>query len=152
MSESLARKNLLTIGASRGLGYARTEEYLRLGWHVVATGRAGSVKRLQDLVTKCAGNLEVETVDMNLADEVAALHARVRARRFDLLIVNAGIHARDGDQCAEPNAPGGIISGPRHADWNHRHHVLRSRQCCQQQVRGLRGLSRKQSWAQYPDA
>jgi NAD(P)-dependent dehydrogenase (short-subunit alcohol dehydrogenase family) len=49
MSASLTQKSLLIIGASRGPGYALTEEYLRLGWHLVATGRRGSVKGLQDL-------------------------------------------------------------------------------------------------------
>src|SRR5580692_3217101 len=100
MSASLTQKSLLIIGASRGLGYALTEEYLRLGWHVVATGRGGSVKGLQDLLKQSAGHLEVETVDMNLAEEVAALHARLRARRFDLLLVNAGVKNADHETIA----------------------------------------------------
>jgi len=101
MSASLTQQSLLIIGASRGLGYALTEEYLRLGWHVVATGRAGSAKGLRDLLTKSAGHLEVETVDMNLAEEVAALHARLRARRFDLLLVNAGVKNADHETIAD---------------------------------------------------
>ena len=32
-------KQLLLIGASRGLGFALAEEYLKRGWHVVATER-----------------------------------------------------------------------------------------------------------------
>src|ERR1700722_11498695 len=101
MSESLARHSLLIIGASRGLGYALTEEYLRLGWHVVATGRADSVNNLQDLLAKSAGHLEVESVDMNLPQEVAALHARLGAQRFDLLIVNAGVKNADHETIAD---------------------------------------------------
>ena len=34
-----ATKKLLLIGASRGLGFALAEEYLKRGWHVVATER-----------------------------------------------------------------------------------------------------------------
>jgi short-subunit dehydrogenase len=100
MSESSTRKSLLIIGASRDLGYALTEEYLRLGWHVVATGRAGSVKRLQGLMSKGAGHLEVQTVDMNLPPQVAALHARLRSRQFDLLIGNAGVKNADHETVA----------------------------------------------------
>lgn len=37
-------KQVLLIGASRGLGLALAEEYLKRGWHVVAT------ERVQDLV------------------------------------------------------------------------------------------------------
>jgi NAD(P)-dependent dehydrogenase (short-subunit alcohol dehydrogenase family) len=99
--EPSTQKNLLIIGASRGLGYALTEEYLRLGWRVVATGRAGSVKALQNLVTKSAGHLEAQTVDMNLPEEVAALHLRLRTRQFDLLIVNAGVKNADHETIAE---------------------------------------------------
>jgi NAD(P)-dependent dehydrogenase (short-subunit alcohol dehydrogenase family) len=101
MSEPSTQKSLLIIGASRGLGYALTEQYLRLGWHVVATGRIGSMKTLLDLMPKSAGRLEVETVDMNLLDEVAALHARLRTRQFDLLIVNAGVKNADHETIAD---------------------------------------------------
>ena len=82
---------LLLIGASRGLGYAMAEEYLRRGWRVVATVRAGSRTKLHDLAANFAGQLEVETVDINAPDQVAALRARLAERRFDVLFVNPGV-------------------------------------------------------------
>src|ERR1700678_4400817 len=79
----------LIIGASRGLGYALVEEYLRRGWHVVATQRGSARTRLHGLVAGYAGRLEIESVDINDPDQVAALRGRLVARRFDLLFVNA---------------------------------------------------------------
>jgi NAD(P)-dependent dehydrogenase (short-subunit alcohol dehydrogenase family) len=38
----LPTKTLILIGASRGLGYAMADEYLKRGWHVVATERKGA--------------------------------------------------------------------------------------------------------------
>jgi len=42
MQEATAQKTILIVGASRGLGFAMVEEYLRRGWRVIATGRTGS--------------------------------------------------------------------------------------------------------------
>jgi NAD(P)-dependent dehydrogenase (short-subunit alcohol dehydrogenase family) len=42
MATQAPDKSLLLIGASRGLGYAMAEEYLKLGWTVVATARKES--------------------------------------------------------------------------------------------------------------
>ena len=45
------RQNLLIIGASRGLGHALAAEYLKKGWKVVGTVRAGRARTmLRDLV------------------------------------------------------------------------------------------------------
>ena len=43
-------KQLLLIGASRGLGFALTEEYLKRGWHVVATERSRATSKLHELL------------------------------------------------------------------------------------------------------
>ena len=45
-----SNKQLLLIGASRGLGFALAEEYLKRGWHVVATERVGATSRLHNLL------------------------------------------------------------------------------------------------------
>src|SRR5271166_358973 len=42
MPTSTLEKRLLLFGASRGLGLAIAEEYLKLGWRLVATVRSGS--------------------------------------------------------------------------------------------------------------
>ena len=94
-------KRLLLIGASRGLGFAFAEEYLKRGWQVVATGRTKSSSQLQSLVEASAGRLEIETVDVNHSDQVASLRARLAARKFDLLFINAGVKNDDRETIAD---------------------------------------------------
>jgi len=52
MPNSSSTKTVLIIGASRGLGYAMAEEYLKHGWSVVGTVRGESRTRLHDLAAK----------------------------------------------------------------------------------------------------
>lgn len=87
----MARKNLLLIGASRGLGLAMAEEYLKRGWHVVATERDPGKSGLHQLAGDHAGRLEIETVDIVESDQVTALRARLASTMFDMLFVNAGV-------------------------------------------------------------
>ncbi len=84
-------KTILLIGASRGLGYAMAAEYLKHGWNVVATVRGTARTPLHDLADKSDGRVEIETVDINEPDQVAALRARLSGRVFDTLFVNAGV-------------------------------------------------------------
>ncbi len=75
MSPLSSDKKLLLVGASRGLGFALTEEYLKRGWHVVATGRVGNTSQLHRLLEASDGRLEIETVDIVYPDQIAALRA-----------------------------------------------------------------------------
>ena len=90
-----SNKKLLLIGASRGLGFALAEEYLKRGWHVVATERDSTTSKLHDLLRAAQGRLEIATVDITDPDQVVALRARLASRQFDMLFVNAGIGTRD---------------------------------------------------------
>src|ERR1700737_2578382 len=90
-----SNKNLLLIGGSRGLGFALAEEYLKRGWHVVATERVRTTSKLHDLLGNAEDRLEIETVDINYPDQVAALRARLASRKFDILFVNAGVGTRE---------------------------------------------------------
>jgi NAD(P)-dependent dehydrogenase (short-subunit alcohol dehydrogenase family) len=90
-----SNKKLLLIGASRGLGFALAEEYLKRGWHVVATERDSATSKLHDLLRAAQGRLEIATVDITYPDQVAALRARLASRQFNMLFVNAGIGTRD---------------------------------------------------------
>jgi len=92
---------LLIIGASRGLGLAIAQEYLDRGWSVVATVRNAAKTALDDLVGPAGGRLEIETVDIDHPDQVAALHARLASRRFDMLFVNAGVKNDDRETIAD---------------------------------------------------
>jgi len=87
-------KTLLLIGASRGLGFALAEEYLKRGWHVVATERNRATSQLHRLLETSGGRLEIENVDI-YPDQVAALRTRLASRKFDMLFVNAGIGIRE---------------------------------------------------------
>jgi len=93
-------RNLLLIGASRGLGYAMAEEFLKRGWHVVGTVRRGKT-RLHDLAARCDGRLTVETVDITEPGQVSALRARLAGRAFDLLFINAGVKNDDRETIAD---------------------------------------------------
>jgi NAD(P)-dependent dehydrogenase (short-subunit alcohol dehydrogenase family) len=88
-------KQLLLIGASRGLGFALAAEYLKRGWRVVATERDGATSKLHELVRAAEGRLEIENVDIVYPDQVAALRARLASRKFDMLFVNAGVGIRE---------------------------------------------------------
>ncbi len=89
-------KRLLLIGGSRGLGFALAEEYVKRGWHVVATERNRATSKLHDLLGSAKDRLEIETVDINYPDQVAALRARLASRTFDMLFVNSGVTNNDG--------------------------------------------------------
>lgn len=94
-------RNLLLIGASRGLGLALAEAYLGRGWHVVATERGAGSPRLHGLAQASDGRLEVEAVDINHPDQVASLRVRLASRRFDMLFVNAGVTNADHETSAD---------------------------------------------------
>jgi NAD(P)-dependent dehydrogenase (short-subunit alcohol dehydrogenase family) len=88
-------KRLLLFGASRGLGLALAEEYLKRGWRVVATARKASGTALHALAAKADGRLAIEIVDITDAAKLADLHGRIGSDRFDLLFVNAGVKNDD---------------------------------------------------------
>jgi NAD(P)-dependent dehydrogenase (short-subunit alcohol dehydrogenase family) len=82
---------ILLIAASRGLGFAMAEEFLKKGWNVVGTVRAGSGRtKLHDLADEFKGRLEVETLDICQQAQVTALRERLSGRVFEMLFVNAG--------------------------------------------------------------
>jgi len=81
----------LIIGASRGLGLAIAEEYLRRGWHVTGTVRRTARTALHRVADRSKGRLAVEKVDIVKPAQIAALRRRLAEKRFDLLFANAGI-------------------------------------------------------------
>jgi NAD(P)-dependent dehydrogenase (short-subunit alcohol dehydrogenase family) len=101
MQDTSAQKTILLIGASRGLGFAMVEEYLKRGWRVIATGREGSTQKLNQLSESTQGALEVEAVDITIPGQVAALHDRLKDRRLDVLFMNAGVKNDDWETIAD---------------------------------------------------
>jgi NAD(P)-dependent dehydrogenase (short-subunit alcohol dehydrogenase family) len=94
-------KNLLLIGASRGLGLAIAEHYLKRGWHVVGTVRGGERTKLHALREHWMTQLEIETVDINIPDDVVGLRTRLQGRMLDVVLVNAGVKNDDRETIAD---------------------------------------------------
>lgn len=89
--------SLLLIAASRGLGFAIAEEFLKKSWNVVGTVRAGSPPtKLHELQAHYQGRLEIETLDVCEQDQITALRQRLSKRMFEMLFVNAGITNENG--------------------------------------------------------
>ncbi|MDO6415471.1 SDR family NAD(P)-dependent oxidoreductase [Sphingomonas sp. BIUV-7] len=87
---------ILIVGASRGLGCAMAAEFgARRGWRVIGTVRGGARTPLHDLADAHAGRIEIETLDMDEAEQIAALRDRLAGRVIDLLFVNAGTTTQD---------------------------------------------------------
>src|ERR1700677_3557240 len=98
MSNPSSTKTVLIIGASRGLGYAIAEEYVKRGWSVVGTVRGDSRTKLHNLASRSNGQVEIETIDINFPDQIAALRTRLAQRSFDLLFVNSGVTNNNPDE------------------------------------------------------
>jgi NAD(P)-dependent dehydrogenase (short-subunit alcohol dehydrogenase family) len=94
VSPSTARdtaSTILLIGASRGLGHAIAAEFLKRGWNVVGTVRAGATPTpLHELADTCRGRLEIEVLDINEPTQITSLRERLSGRVFEMLFVNAG--------------------------------------------------------------
>ena len=87
---------ILIVAAARGLGHAMAEQFLDRGWDVIGTVRStGSRTPLHDLAESAGGRLEIETLDINVQDQITALRARLEGRTLDTLFVNAGMTTRD---------------------------------------------------------
>jgi NAD(P)-dependent dehydrogenase (short-subunit alcohol dehydrogenase family) len=98
---------ILIAGASRGLGHAMAAEFLKKGWHVIGTVRgAASRTKLHDLAEEHARRVDIEVLDINDPDQIAALRDRLSGRALDILFVNAGVtteqeHVQIGDVTTE---------------------------------------------------
>ncbi|WP_336048945.1 SDR family oxidoreductase [Streptomyces sp. CA2R101] len=87
---------VLIVAAGRGLGHALAEQFLDKGWRVVGTVRPDSPRsKLHDLAETAGGRVEIETLNINEPEQIAALRRRLDGRALDILFVNAGITTRD---------------------------------------------------------
>jgi NAD(P)-dependent dehydrogenase (short-subunit alcohol dehydrogenase family) len=86
-----AAPTILIIGASRGLGHAMAAEFLKKGWNVAGTVRAGAGRSLlHDLADEYPGRLDIEVLDINEPAQLTSLRERLSGRSFEILFVNAG--------------------------------------------------------------
>jgi NAD(P)-dependent dehydrogenase (short-subunit alcohol dehydrogenase family) len=86
-----AHQTALIIGASRGLGHAMAQELVKRGWHVMGTTRNSADTPLHGLSQRLPERVHIEHVDITMPDQIAALHARLAGKTFDMLFVNAGV-------------------------------------------------------------
>lgn len=94
MSDNSAKSSegvVLIVGASRGLGHAMADEFLKRGWHVIGTVLETDRTMLHDLADKFAGRVEIERLDVCDQEQIDALRQRLDGRSVDILYVNAGI-------------------------------------------------------------
>ena len=84
------RLTALIVGASRGLGLALAEEWLKRDARVIATVRSDS-EELKTLQERFPGSLEIKIVDVVDVASVRTLRDALGDRKFDVLFVNAGI-------------------------------------------------------------
>ncbi len=92
------QKSILLAGASRGLGLAMAMEFAGRGWGVTGTVQGGARTGLHDLAGRHAGMVEVETLDITDAAQIAALRGRLSGRSFDIVFNNAGTANRNQDE------------------------------------------------------
>ena len=100
----MTEHRILLIGASRGLGLAMASEFLKKGWTVTGTVRGDARTELHGLADQHPGRVEIESVDINEPDQIAALRDRLAGQSFEVLFVNAGIAD------ANPHEPAGKVS------------------------------------------
>jgi NAD(P)-dependent dehydrogenase (short-subunit alcohol dehydrogenase family) len=101
MNDSIS-PSILLVGASRGLGHAMAEEFVKRGWNVVGTVRGGARTRLHDLADSHPDQVTIEFADITESDQLVALRDRLAPRSFEVLFVNAGTANRNpADTIAE---------------------------------------------------
>lgn len=88
-------KNALIVGGSRGLGLGLVREHLARGWRITATRRSPS-EELDALRREAPEHLTIETLDVTVPAQRAALAERLDGQKFDLLFLNPGIMAGRG--------------------------------------------------------
>ncbi|MCA5924340.1 SDR family oxidoreductase [Curtobacterium oceanosedimentum] len=100
----MSKQTALVVGASRTLGLGIARVYLDRGWDVIGTVRGTQSTALHDLADRAAGALEVEVMDMTVADQVRAVRDRLDGRTLDTVFVNAAIADADLPVAQVPTA------------------------------------------------
>ena len=89
---SNSSRNVVVLGANRGLGLAFASRYLEAGDHVVATARdLDAAGDLAALAARHEGRATLARADLADGASLEALAGIVPFERIDLLLVNAGV-------------------------------------------------------------
>ena len=86
-----AAGRVLLFGASRGLGLALAEAWVKDGWHVTATVRETGKTALHELAERHPAQVEIETLDVTSQFQIAELHDRLAGRVFDLSFITPAL-------------------------------------------------------------
>lgn len=89
--------NVLITGASRGIGLALARQYLAGGSRVVATARNTGGDDLLALQQQYRDQIELLTLDVTRAQEIALIPKTLDQQPLHLLINNAGLFASNHD-------------------------------------------------------
>ena len=85
-------KNVLIVGASRGIGLGLVKEFVGEGDRVTATVRdKAKATDLAALASSSGGKVKIETVDTADAKSAEGLRERLSGETFDVVVVNAGV-------------------------------------------------------------
>jgi NAD(P)-dependent dehydrogenase (short-subunit alcohol dehydrogenase family) len=96
---------VLIIGATRSATRAMAAEFVKKRWKVVGTVRARKTRTLlHDLADEYEGRVDIEVLDINEPDQIAALRDRLSGRVFDILFVNAGTTNNEKETIGEVTA------------------------------------------------
>jgi NAD(P)-dependent dehydrogenase (short-subunit alcohol dehydrogenase family) len=88
---------LFVAGASRGLGLGIATEFLKRGWTVIGTARGAAGTQLHDLADGYPARVQVEKLNIDDTESIAALGDRLSGRRLHMLFINAGTTTREQD-------------------------------------------------------
>ena len=93
----IAKRSILLIGASRGLGLGLARSFAAHEWSVVATERrpSGDEGGLAAAAAAANGHIRTELVDINDPQTVKKLRAQLSGELFDVIFIVAGIRDRD---------------------------------------------------------
>ena len=83
---------VLITGSNRGLGLEFARQYAAKGWNVIATCRTPeAATELQELVA-ANNQVVIDTLDVTIDEQVAALAEKYESQSIDVLLNNAGIY------------------------------------------------------------
>lgn len=91
LSSAASAETILITGANRGIGLEFAKQYAAKGWHVVATHRRDEVPETLATLVADYDNVQVETLDVNNADHLAALVIKLDGMPIDVLLNNAAV-------------------------------------------------------------
>lgn len=93
---------LLITGANRGIGLELCKQCLAKGWTIHAACRQPKkAKDLAKLAKESDGKLTVHSLDVRNYEQMDDLRALLKNKPVDILINNAGVHAKDASTFGE---------------------------------------------------